>query len=115
MSFEESANRLTCAFRLIWAIPAAIVGIVVGIGGAVVILISWFAIVITGKQSRGMWDFVLKVARYTMQLESYVWLMTDVYPKFGEGAMAAGSSSPVPPPPPSFVVPPPPPPPPQPG
>jgi Domain of unknown function (DUF4389) len=110
MVFEESANRLTCALRIIWIIPALIIGVFVGIGGAVVILISWFAIVITGKQSRGMWDFVLKVARYTLLLESYCWLMTDVYPKFGEGAMAAGSPI-VPPPPPSSFVPPPPPPP----
>jgi Domain of unknown function (DUF4389) len=109
MSFEESANRLTCALRIIWAIPAVIVGVVVGIGGFVVLLISWFAIVITGSQSRSMWDFVLKVARYTMQLESYIWLMTDVYPKFGEGAMATASYAPSAP---TSSVPPPPPPPP---
>jgi Domain of unknown function (DUF4389) len=109
MAFDESANRLTCALRIIWAIPAIVVGVFVGIGGVVVILISWFAIVITGKQSRGMWDFVLKVARYTMLLESYIWLMTDTYPKFGEGAMAAGvSTSPPPPPPPASFIPPPP-------
>ena len=62
-------------------------------------MISWFAIVITGKQSRGMWDFILKVARFTLQLESYGLLMTDTYPKFGEGAMPAGSPMPPPPPP----------------
>lgn len=103
ITFEESANRLTSALRLIWIIPAAIIGAVVGIGAVVVLVISWFAIVITGKQSKGMWDFVLKVARYTFQLQSYGLLMTDVYPKFGEGAMAAGSSAPssnIPPPPP---------------
>jgi Domain of unknown function (DUF4389) len=109
ISFEEEANRLTCALRIIWAIPAAIVGIVVGIGACVVLLISWFAILFTGKQPRNMWDFILKAARYTFQLESYVLLMTDIYPKFGEGAMPVGSSS-TPPPPPGYSVPPPPPP-----
>ena len=49
-------------------------------------IISWFAIVITGKQPRGMWDFLLKAQRYTLQLQSYGLLMTDTYPKFGEGA-----------------------------
>lgn len=118
ISFEESADRLTNALRLIWAIPAAIIAAVVGIGAYIVVIISWFAIVITGKQSRGMWDFVLKALRFSFQLESYVFLMTDTYPKFGEGAstsmaMAAGSPPPPPPPPPptSFVPPPPPPPP----
>ncbi len=109
--FEESADRLTTGLRLIWAIPAAIIGAVVGIGAYVVMIISWFAIVITGKQSRGMWDFILKVLRFAFQLESYLLLMTDTYPKFGEGASTAVASASPPPPPPSSFVPPPPPPP----
>jgi hypothetical protein len=109
ISYEESADRLTNALRLIWAIPAAIIAVVVGIGAYVVVLISWFAIVITGKQSRGMWDFVLKVLRFTFQLESYVFLMTDTYPKFGEGASVAMAPGSPPPPPFSSFVPPPPP------
>jgi hypothetical protein len=101
ISFEEDANRLTSALRLIWMIPALIIAAVVSVGAVVVLLISWFSIVITGKQSRGMWDFILKVLRFTLQVESYGLLMTDTYPKFGEGAMAAGSAAPsVPPPPP---------------
>ncbi len=103
ISFEESANRLTSALRLIWIIPAAIIGAIMGIAAFVVVVISWFSIVITGKQSRSMWDFVLKVVRFTLQVQSYGLLMTDTYPKFGEGAMAVGSSTPPPPPPPGYV------------
>ena len=99
MTFEESANRMTSALRLIWIIPAFIIGAVVSFGAAVLLVISWFSILFTGKQSRGMWDFILKVARFTLQLESYGLLMTDTYPKFGEGAMPAGSPMPPPPPP----------------
>ena len=108
IGYEESANRLTSGLRFIWIIPAAIIGIVVGIAAGVLVLISWFAIVITGKQPRGMWDFVLKTVRFTLQVEAYAFLMTDEYPKFGEGE---GSGATVPPPPPSssFVPPPPPP------
>ena len=54
-----------------------------------------------------MWDFVLKVTRFVLQVQSYGLLMTDTYPKYGEGAMTDGvtastatASSPVPPPPP---------------
>ena len=112
ISFEESADRLTTGLRLIWAIPAVIIGAVVAIGAYVLLIISWFAIVITGKQSKGRWDFILKVLRFSFQLESYVLLLTDTYPKFGEGASTSiGSASPPPPPPSSFVSPPPPPPP----
>jgi hypothetical protein len=108
ISYEESANRLTTGLRFLWIIPAAIVAIFVGIASAVVTLISWFAILFTGKQPRGMWEFVLKSVRYTLQLETYALLMTDTYPKFGEGALTTSTSTP-PAPPSSYVVPPPPP------
>ena len=107
ISFDETANRLTVGLRLLWIIPAAIMGFFVAIGGAFVLLISWFAILFTGKQSTGMWEFVLKVVRFTLQVEAYALLMTDTYPKFGEGAMSASGSTP--PPPPSSYVPAPPP------
>jgi hypothetical protein len=111
ISYEESANRLTNVLRFLWIIPALIVAIFVGIASAVVTLISWFAILFTGKQPKGMWDFVLKAVRYTLQLQSYALLMTDDYPKFGEGALTTSTSTSTPPPPPSsYVVPPPPPP-----
>jgi hypothetical protein len=108
ISYEESANRLTSGLRFLWIIPALIIAIFVGIASAVVTLISWFAILFTGKQAKGMWDFVLKSVRYTLQLQSYALLMTDDYPKFGEGALTTSTSTP-PAPPSSYVVPPPPP------
>jgi hypothetical protein len=110
ISYEESANRLTNGLRFLWIIPAVIVAIFVGIASAVVTLISWFVILFTGKQPRGMWDFVLKAVRYTLQLQSYALLMTDDYPKFGEGALTTSTTTSTPPAPPtSYVVPPPPP------
>jgi hypothetical protein len=90
ISYEEPANRLTNALRFLWIIPAAIIYIFVAIASMVVLLISWFAIVITGQHPRGMWDFLLKSLRMSLQLQAYSLLMTDDYPKFGEGAMASG-------------------------
>ena len=68
---------------LIGAIPAAIVAIFVMIMAVVVTVVAWFAILFTGKHPRGMFDAVLKVHRYIVQLNSYVLLMTDDYPKYG--------------------------------
>jgi hypothetical protein len=82
LSFESPANRLTNGLRFIWIIPAALISLVLGIAGCAVALVSWFAIVITGKHPRGMWDFLLKVTRYTLQTQAYGHLMTDTYPKF---------------------------------
>jgi Domain of unknown function (DUF4389) len=105
IAFDEQADRLTNGLRFIWIIPAAILAAVLGLASGVVVLISWFAIVITGRQPRGMWDFVLKVMRYTLQTQSYGLLMTDTYPKFDSGSVAA-AAAPTPPAP--FAPPPPP-------
>jgi hypothetical protein len=103
LEYEEEANRLTNGLRFIWAIPALIVAAVLGIGVFVVVVVSWFAIVITGRQSRGMFDFVLTGTRYILQTNAYVMLMTDTYPKWGSGAEIPipprpAGGSPLPPP-----------------
>ena len=93
-TFEEPANRLTNGLRMFWIIPAMIVGIVVCIGGAILGVISWFAIIITGKHPRGMWEFMLKVVNYIVQLEAYAFLMTDEYPKWGGPTTEVSMASP---------------------
>lgn len=80
--FEEQANRLTCALRFLWIIPAAIIACIVSIGSTVLIIVSWFAILFTGKQSQGMYDFIKRVARFYLNVQAYGYLMTDTYPKF---------------------------------
>ena len=49
---DEPPNRLTNALRIIWIIPALIIGVFIQIGAMVVTLIAWFAIVITGAYPR---------------------------------------------------------------
>ena len=51
--YVEQRNRLTTFFRLILAIPVAIVLYVFGIVASIAIVIAWFAIVITGRYPRG--------------------------------------------------------------
>lgn len=80
---DQPVNRLTNALRIIWAIPAVIIGFFIAIGSLVLGVISWFAILFTGKHPQGMWDFMLKATRYSAQLQAYILLMTDTYPKFG--------------------------------
>lgn len=80
--YEESADRLTNGLRIIWAIPAIIVMAALSIAGMVVTLICWFAIVFTGTQPRGMFDFLVKVHRYAVRTNAYITLLTDTYPKY---------------------------------
>ena len=91
---------MTNGLRFIWAFPAIVILMVLSIPFAVVVLIAWFAIVITGKHPRGLFDFGLNVLRYTLQTNAYVLLMTDTYPRWGSGvgAPAREPGSPLPPP-----------------
>lgn len=82
VELEEPANRLTCALRLIWAIPAILLAILIGIGAFFVTIASWFAIVFTGKHPKGMWDFLMKAHRYFARTTAYLQLLTDTYPKY---------------------------------
>jgi hypothetical protein len=107
-------NRLTVAFRLILAIPHLILvgapgfamglhsetmspdgsarhsgslganGLlgVVAFAGAI---ISWFAIVFTGRHPRGLWDLARFYMRWRANAVAYTALLRDDYPPFGDG------------------------------
>jgi hypothetical protein len=109
-------NRLTSFFRLILAIPHLILvggpggfgfsipfgvfgkgnGTFVGFGGngalglvaGVMAFISWFAIVFTGRQPKGLWDFTHFYLRWRSKAVAYTALLRDEYPPFGDGAYA---------------------------
>jgi hypothetical protein len=82
LQYAQNANRLTNLLRLIWAIPAIIIGTIIVFVGTIVTIISWIIIVITGAHPRGMFDFLVKVHRYAVRLNAYLLLMTDTYPKY---------------------------------
>lgn len=82
IEMEQSANRLTVGLRFIWMIPALILSMIIGIGAFFVALVSWFAIVFTGKHPQGMWDFLHRAIKYSQQVQAYTLLMTDAYPKW---------------------------------
>jgi hypothetical protein len=75
-------NRLTAFFRIILAIPQFIVVVVLGIAAAVVTFIALFAVLFTGRWPEGMRDFVIKVQRWSLRVQVYAMLLTDVYPPF---------------------------------
>jgi hypothetical protein len=89
-------DRLTTAFRMILAIPHAIlvgpagwihrVGSAGLLGGAAFVLavVSWFTILITGEQPKGIRDFTLYYLRWRVRALAYMALFVDVYPPFGD-------------------------------
>lgn len=75
-------NRLTCALRIIWAIPAIIVVYFIEIGLGVVSFIAWFVVLFTGQWPEGMRKFVIDALRWIHRVSSYIFLLTDEYPPF---------------------------------
>jgi Domain of unknown function (DUF4389) len=58
---------------------------VLGLLASVVAFITWFAIVFTGKQPRGLWDLVAMYLRWKSKVMAYGALLRDEYPPFGDG------------------------------
>jgi hypothetical protein len=82
LAYDESANRLTVGLRFLWILPAAILAALIGIALFAVAIVSWFVIVFTGKHPKGMFDFMLKAVRYSLQVSVYGLLLTDKYPSY---------------------------------
>ena len=49
----------------------------------VVVVVAWFAILITGRYPRWIFDFVVGVGRWGLRVNAYAFLLvTDRYPPF---------------------------------
>ena len=78
----ENRNRVTVAFRLILVIPQIIVLAFLVVAAVVVFVIAFFAVLFTGTWPTGLRDFVLGVMRWSLRVQAYLLLLTDIYPPF---------------------------------
>jgi Domain of unknown function (DUF4389) len=78
-------NRLIVLFRLLLAIPHFIWLVVWGIGNLVVLILSWFAAVFTGRVPTGFHDFMARYLTYQTHVLAYLQLAADPYPSFDGG------------------------------
>lgn len=78
-------NRLTVFFRLLLAIPQAVVLWLWGYVAAVVVVIAWFAALFTGRVPDGLHNFLARYLRASTHLYAYVLLLADPWPPFDGG------------------------------
>jgi hypothetical protein len=78
------ANHVTFVSDFV-EIPLWIWASIWGIGVYVVVIISWFALLFTGRYPQGMYDFVARFLRFSGRMYAYSYLMTDTYAPFNGG------------------------------
>ena len=86
---ERDLNRWLPLVKWLLAIPHYFVLLFLWIGALIAIVIAWFAILITGRYPKPLFDYVVGVSRWTLRVTAYAFLLvTDRYPPFSlsEGA-----------------------------
>jgi hypothetical protein len=80
---ERDLNRWLPLVKWLLAIPHYIVLLFLAIGAIIAVVIAWFAILITGRYPRGLFDYVVGVGRWGLRVQAYAFLLlTDRYPPF---------------------------------
>jgi hypothetical protein len=84
---ERELNRWLPLVKWLLAIPHYIVLFILSIVTFFVIIISWFAILFTGRYPHALFDFVVGFFRWQNRVTAYaILLITDTYPPFRLGA-----------------------------
>lgn len=80
---ERDLKRGLPLVKWFLAIPHYFVLFFLAIGAFFVVIVSWFAILFTGRYPRGLFDYVVGVGRWGLRVHAYAFLLaTDRYPPF---------------------------------
>ncbi|HEX2050121.1 MAG TPA: DUF4389 domain-containing protein [Actinomycetota bacterium] len=80
---KQDLNRWLPLVKWLLAIPHYVVLLFLTIASVVAVIVSWFAILFTGRYPRSLFDFVEGVMRWGLRVQAYATLLvTDRYPPF---------------------------------
>jgi len=80
---ERDLNQWLPLVKWLLAIPHYVVLAVLSVVAFFAVVIAWFVILFTGRYPRGLFDFVVGVARWWLRVQAYATLLvTDRYPPF---------------------------------
>jgi hypothetical protein len=80
---EHDLNRWMPLIKWLLALPHYIVLFFLAIVALFAWIIAWFAILVTGRYPRGLFDYIVGVGRWGLRVDAYAFLLvTDRYPPF---------------------------------
>ena len=80
----KDLNRWMPLVKWLLAIPHYVILIILWLFALVAIVVAWFAILITGRYPRGLFNYVVGLLRWSIRVSAYMYLLvTDEYPPFG--------------------------------
>ena len=83
-------SRLKVFFRPIYAVLAIVIRYAMGLVLSFVAFLSWFAIVITGRQPASLQNALNFSLSYTTRSDALIFLITQTYPALEEGDTTPG-------------------------
>jgi hypothetical protein len=83
--YPERLSRGLIFIKWLLIIPHLFLLAFLGIAAYVVFILAWFAILITGRYPRGMFNFMVGLQRWGLRANLYTNLLTDRYPPFSLG------------------------------
>jgi hypothetical protein len=83
---QKDLNRWMPLVKWLLAIPHYVILAILWLFAFFAIVVAWFAILITGRYPKGLFDYVVGLFRWTLRVSAYMYLLvTDKYPPFGMG------------------------------
>jgi len=80
---ERDLNRWLPLVKWLLAVPHYVVLFFLIIGAIMAVVIAWFAILITGRYPKPLFNYVVGVGRWSLRVNAYAFLLvTDRYPPF---------------------------------
>jgi uncharacterized protein DUF4389 len=83
---QDEYSRLKVLFRIILAIPPYIIAYAMNIVMQVGAFLAWFAIVVLGRQPKGLQDMIVLGMSYQQRAYAYIALLAEDWPPFTDDA-----------------------------
>jgi hypothetical protein len=83
---QEEYSRLKVLFRIILAIPPYIIAYAMNIVMQVGAFLAWFAIIVLGRQPKGLQDMIVLGMSYQQRAYAYMALLAEDWPPFTDDA-----------------------------